>query len=40
MTERAPQTGMPKWLLYGLIGKLVLIVAIILGVLWYTCILG
>lgn len=40
MTERAPQAGMPKWLLYGLIGKLFLIAAIVLGVLWYTGALG
>lgn len=40
MTERPPQAGMPKWLLYGLIGKLVLVVAVVLGVLWYTGLLG
>lgn len=32
MTERKPGTEMPKWLLYGLIGKAVLVAAIIAAV--------
>jgi hypothetical protein len=36
MIERNPQTQMPKWLLYGLIGKGVLVVAIVIGVLFYA----
>ncbi|WP_274384750.1 hypothetical protein [Oricola indica] len=36
MTERNPQTQMPKWLLYGLIGKGVLVVVIVLAVLYYA----
>lgn len=35
-----PGTQMPKWLLYGLIGKGVLVVAIVLAVLWYAGVLG
>jgi hypothetical protein len=31
---------MPKWLLYGLLGKGVVVVAIVLTVLWYAGILG
>jgi hypothetical protein len=33
-------TAMPKWLLYGLIAKGVLVVVIVLIVLWYAGILG
>ncbi len=33
------ETGMPKWLLYGFIAKLVLVVVITLGVLYYAGIL-
>jgi hypothetical protein len=36
MAERNPQTQMPKWLLYGLIGKGVLVVVIVLAVLYYA----
>lgn len=36
MTDRNPQTQMPKWLLYGLIGKGVLVVVIVLAVLYYA----
>ena len=32
MSERRPGTEMPKWLLYGLIGKGVLVVAVTLAV--------
>jgi len=36
MAERNPRTQMPRWLLYGLIGKGVLIVVIVLAVLYYA----
>lgn len=36
MAEPNPQTRMPKWLLYGLIGKGVLVVVVVLGVLYYA----
>lgn len=36
---RQTRSGMPKWLLYGLIGKGVLVVGVILGVLLYAGIL-
>ena len=36
MAERNPQTQMPKWLLYGLVGKGVLVVVIVLAVLYYA----
>ena len=36
MTEPASNLGMPKWLLYGLIAKGVIIVVIVLFVLWYA----
>ena len=36
MTEKNPQMQMPKWLLYGLIAKGVLAVAIVAGVLIYV----
>jgi hypothetical protein len=36
MAERNPQTQMPKWLLYGLIGKGVLVVLVVIGVLFYA----
>ena len=36
MTEHNPNTQMPKWLLYGLIGKGVLVVVIVLAVLYYA----
>jgi hypothetical protein len=36
MAERNAQTQMPKWLLYGLIGKGVVIVLIVLAVLYYA----
>jgi len=36
MAERNPQTQMPKWLLYGLIGKGVLVVVITVAVLYYA----
>lgn len=35
-----PQTAMPKWLVYGLIAKGVLVVAITVGVLWYAGVFG
>ncbi len=36
MVEHNPQTRMPRWLLYGLIGKGVLVVVIVLAVLYYA----
>ena len=30
------QVGMPKWLLYGLIGKGILVVVIVIAVMWYA----
>lgn len=36
MAERNPQTQMPKWLLYGLVAKGVLVVVIVLAVLYYA----
>ncbi len=40
MTDRKAATAMPKWLLYGLIAKGVVVVVIVLTVLWYAGILG
>ncbi len=31
----APNAGPPKWLIYGVAAKVVLIAAVILGVLWW-----
>lgn len=36
MTEKKPNTQMPKWLLYGLIGKGLLVVAITVAVVAYV----
>lgn len=36
MTENRPATAMPKWLLYGLVAKGVIVVLITVGVLWYA----
>ena len=36
MAGRNPQTQMPRWLLYGLIGKGALVVVIVLAVLYYA----
>lgn len=40
MNAPKPQTGMPKWLLYGLIAKGVIVVLITLAVLWYAGLFG
>ncbi|WP_280161800.1 hypothetical protein [Salaquimonas pukyongi] len=40
MSERNSPTQMPKWLLYGIIGKLAAIVLIVVIVLWYAGIFG
>ena len=40
MTERNPNTQMPKWLLYGLIAKGAVVVAITVAVLWYAGVFG
>ena len=34
--EQKAAAGMPKWLLYGLIGKGVIVVLITAAVLWYA----
>ncbi len=36
MAERNPQMQMPRWLLYGLIGKGLLVVVIVAAVLYYA----
>ena len=36
MTQKNPKTQMPKWLLYGLIGKGIVVVAITIGVVAYV----
>jgi len=36
----AQSAAMPKWLVRLIVGKLVLVVAIVIGVLWYAGILG
>lgn len=36
MADRRPQAQMPRWLLYGLAGKAILVVVIVLGVLYYA----
>ncbi len=40
MTQQRLGTAMPKWLLYGLIAKGVLVVGIVLTVMWYAGIFG
>ncbi|SSC68141.1 unnamed protein product [Ciceribacter selenitireducens ATCC BAA-1503] len=35
MTQKNPNTQMPKWLLYGLIGKGILVALITVGVVAY-----
>jgi len=40
VTDRNPNAQMPKWLLYGLIGKGVVISIIVVIVLWYAGIFG
>lgn len=35
-----PRTAMPKWLVYGLIAKGALVVAVTIGVLWYAGVFG
>ena len=36
MSEQRSPTQMPKWLLYGLIGKGIIVVLITLAILWYA----
>lgn len=36
MSEKNPNTQMPKWLLYGLIGKAVLVAVVTIGVVAYV----
>ncbi len=40
MTGDKPATQMPKWLIYGFAAKIVLVVSITAGVLWYAGIFG
>ena len=41
MTEqRKPEAGMPKWLIYGFAVKLMLVVAITVGVMWWAGVFG
>ncbi|MEJ2031395.1 MAG: hypothetical protein P8X66_16490 [Maritimibacter sp.] len=40
MNTPNPNTQIPKWLLYGLIAKGILVVAVVIGVLWYAGIFG
>lgn len=40
MTAQKPANAMPKWLLYGLLAKGVVVVLIVLTVLWYAAIPG
>ncbi len=35
-----PQAGLPKWLIYGFAAKLVLVVAITIGVMWWAGVFG
>ena len=36
MTTSRPGTAMPKWLLYGLVAKAVIVVSVVVTVLWYA----
>jgi len=38
--EPNPNAGMPKWLIYGFAVKLVLVVAITVGVMWWAGVFG
>ena len=38
--DKKPDLGMPKWLLYGLIAKGAVVVAITVAVLWYAGVFG
>ena len=40
MPQTRPGMEMPKWLLYGLVAKGVLVVAVVAGVLWYAGLFG
>ncbi|MBE5074043.1 hypothetical protein IM511_06965 [Erythrobacteraceae bacterium E2-1 Yellow Sea] len=31
-----PQSGMPRWLIYGIAAKLALVIVITLGIVWYA----
>ena len=37
---QAQGSGMPKWLLYGLIAKGIIVTCIVIGVLWYAGVIG
>ncbi|ALE17590.1 hypothetical protein AMC99_02315 [Altererythrobacter epoxidivorans] len=34
--DENPQVGMPRWLIYGFIGKLVVVALITAGIVWYA----
>jgi hypothetical protein len=36
MTEKNPNTQMPKWMVYGIIGKVVFIVIVLIALLIYA----
>ena len=38
--EQKKANAMPKWLLYGLIAKGILVVVIVIAVLWYAGVFG
>lgn len=38
--NRDPSKEMPKWLIYGLIGKGIAVTLIVIGVLWWSGVLG
>lgn len=40
MTDRNPQTQMPKWLLYGIVAKGAVVLLITIAVLWYAGLFG
>ncbi|MCG6857303.1 MAG: hypothetical protein LJE67_04475 [Salaquimonas sp.] len=35
-----PSAGMPNWLFWAIAGKLILVVAVVIAVLWYAGIVG
>jgi hypothetical protein len=40
MTEPNPNLGMPRWLVYALVGKVVALVVIVVAVLYFTGVIG
>lgn len=33
---RNPQTGIPRWLIYGFLAKMVLVIAVVAAVMWWA----